>query len=458
MSALKYLAVLMFAVLPLWSQGNSSGAQPAAALPVWSQADSSEAQPPADDAAMVAPAPISNEGYSLAFAAETPRSNYLRAGLNFGTVYDDHVFTNLSTNGQAVRDVRYSIWPALSLEQTRSRFRWDLSYSPGFTFHQSYSSVHEFDHSLGLGLEYRLSPHVTLSLKESFQKTSGLLNLSQQSAVPSTEVPMNGPNVIVPPTTPRIANSSDVQITHQFGPNVMVGAKGSLTGLWYPDRSTLPGLFDSTGRAAEGFYTHRLSGRHYIGVTYSFQQLLTHPDQSETETHSTLLFYTLYLPPTLTISVFAGPEHSDTHGGISLPSQKWSPAGGASFGWHGPRAGFVASYERKINSGGGLSGAVLSNSAAASVRWQLARTVTTGIEAGYSTNSLSDSVPLAGGGGHTWSGTASLQHPMGERMAVRMGYTRLHQSYTDIAAIANAPNQNSVWISLSYQFERPLGR
>jgi hypothetical protein len=448
----------MFAVLPLWSQENSSGARPAAALPVWSQEDLSEVRPPGDEAAMVVPSPISEAGYSLAFAAEAPRLNYLRAGLNFGTTSDDNVL-NLSTNGQGVSEVRYSIWPTLSLEQTRSRLRWDLSYSPEFTFHQRYSSVHEFDHSLALGLEYRLSPHVTLSLKESFQRTSDLLNLSQQSAVPLADGPMNGPNVIIPPTTARISNFSDVQITYQFGPNAMVGAKGSLSGLWYPDRSILPGLFDSTGRAAQGFYTHRLSGRHYVGVTYAFQQLFTHPDQGETETHSALLFYTLYLPPTVTLSLFAGPEHSDTHGGILLPSQKWSPAGGASLGWHGSRAGFVASYERKINSGGGLSGAVLSNSAAASVRWQLARTVTTGVEAGYSTNTLLDSAPLFGSGGHTWSGTASLQHPIGEHMAVKMGYTRLQQSYNDIfAAIANAPNRNSVWISLSYQFERPLGR
>ena len=39
---------------------------------------------------------------------------------------------------------------------------------------------------------------------------------------------------------------------------------------------------------------------HYIGVTYAFQQLLTHPGQAETQTHSALLFYTLYLPRALT--------------------------------------------------------------------------------------------------------------------------------------------------------------
>jgi hypothetical protein len=39
-----------------------------------------------------------------------------------------------------------------------------------------------------------------------------------------------------------------------------------------------------------------------------------------------------------------------------------------------------------------------------------------------------------------------------------MGYTRLHQTYADIPAIANTPNRQRVWASVSYQFQRPLGR
>ena len=47
---------------------------------------------------------------------------------------------------------------------------------------------------------------------------------------------------------------------------------------------------------------------------------------------------------------------------------------------------------------------------------------------------------------------------MGERLALQMGYTHLHQSYSSIAAIAQAPERNYVWMSIAYQFLRPLGR
>src|SRR5665811_975554 len=94
------------------------------------------------------------------------------------------------------------------------------------------------------------------------------------------------------------------------------------------DRYNLPGLYDSTSRSAEGFYTQRLSRKHYIGATYAFQDLFTKPNQGETQTHSTLMFYSFALPAT-TVSLFAGPERSDSHGGPARPIHKWSPATGA---------------------------------------------------------------------------------------------------------------------------------
>ena len=203
-----------------------------AALPLWSQTDSSGAQPAGEEVPMFNPAPASEEGYSLAFASETPRTNYLLGGLTLGTAYDSNI---LPGNGPAVSDVKYSVWPSISLAQSRSRLGWNLTYDPGFKVYQNNPSLNGTDHYLELGVEYRLSPHITLSVTNSFQKTSDLLNLSEQTASTSgtgvTPVPNNS---ILPPATARISNVGDAEITYQFGPNAMVGAKGTLSGLWYP--------------------------------------------------------------------------------------------------------------------------------------------------------------------------------------------------------------------------------
>ena len=404
---------------------------------------------------MFSPDPLSNEGYSLGFTSEAERTNYVRAGIGFGTAYDDNV---LPSSGQAVSDVRYSIWPSISLQQSRPRLGWTLTYSPGYTIHQNLGSINGIDHNLALGFDYRISPHVTLSLGSSFQKTSDLLNLPAQNSPSAGSAA--GPSLtdsVVPPATARVSSLNDAEITYQFGPNAMVGARGTFSGLWYPDRAKLNGLYDSTAESASGFYTHRLSGMHYIGVSYGFQKLLTHPGQSETQTQSAFLFYTLYLPPSLSVSLFAGPEHSDTLVENTGPLHQWSPAAGASVAWHGEHASLGASYSHRIGDGGGLAGAVLSNRVDASARWRFARAMTAGLEGNYSTSSLLDS-QLLGLGGHSWSGSASLQRPLGDKLDLQMGFTHLHQSYSSVNAISNAPNRNNVWISLSYQFERSLGR
>jgi hypothetical protein len=446
-----YLTViLVLATVPLWSQADSSGAKPAGeGGAIWSRTESSEDARVGEDAPMITPAPFSDEGYSLAFASETPRTNYLRGGLTVGTVYDDNL---VPSSGQDIVDVRYSIWPSLSLQQSRSRLAWSLSYSPGIMVYQRYTSLNGIDHSMALSSDYRLSPHVTLSVEDSFLKRSDIFNLPNASSVQSPV------NAILPPATTVITNLGDAALTYQFGPNELIGAKGSISGLWYPNRANLNGLYDSSAVGSEAFYTRRLSGHHYVGATYGLHKLFTHPGHVETQTQSTLLFYTLSLPPTLTMAFFAGPEHSATNGDIKLARRVWSPALGGSLGWHGAHASMVAGYAQRITSGGGLSGAVFSRSTDGSVRWQFTKTLTASLSTLYLVNRVLDSPGSFGNGGHSVSGTASLERSLGEHLGLQMGYTRLHQSYANVPVISNTPNRNNVWVSLSYQFDRPMGR
>ena len=62
------------------------------------------------------------------------------------------------------------------------------------------------------------------------------------------------------------------------------------------------------------------------------------------------------------------------------------------------------------------------------------------------------------GNGHTVSGTASLQQQFGQHLNVQLGYTRLHQNYSAVAVLAATPDTNREFVSISYQFSRPLGR
>ena len=441
-----FVGIILLAVCPVWAQVAASGAEAAATGPA------------GGGGGMVTPAPVSGEGYSMGFTSET-RSNYLRGGLVFSSAYDSDATTG--TNGQPVSDVSYSIWPTISLDQTRSRLHWVFSYSPGFTFYQKTSSLNQADQNLGINLSYRLSPHVTLSVRDTFLKTSNVLNQPTSDLASPVSGGVSVPNnSVIAPIADTLTNNANVSITYQFSANGMVGASGTFMNLHYPNEAQVPGLYDSSSRGGSAFYNHRLSKMHYIGATYQYQMFLAYPTvgQSETQVNSIYLFYTVYLKPTLSLSFFGGPQYSNTQQ-FGLPtSSTWSPAGGASMSWQGKLTSFAASYSRTINSGSGLAGAVQSSAANGSFRRQLTRMLSMSFGASYASNDVLDAQPMFNTGGQTISGNASVQRQVGEHLNLQVQYTRLHQSYSDVAAISSIPNRNRVAVNISYQFSRPLGR
>jgi hypothetical protein len=404
---------------------------------------------------MVTPTPVSNQSYSMSFAIEEPRSNYLSGAIAFGSGYDDNIF--MST--PQIHDVNYTISPSITLRQSRSLLQWDLNYSPQFTLYQNHSSYDQIGQNFASSLEYRLSPHVTLSLNDTFIRTSNTLGQLYQNPNDNTS---NGtqppPDVIITPLADRLSNVGSAEITYQFALNGMVGASGTFSELHYLNPDQAPGLYDSSARSANAFYTHRLSGKHYIGASYSFQDLLASPGNAETQTNSVLLFYTLYLNPTSSIAVFAGPEHSVTAGIGPSALVMWSPVAGVSFGWQGAHTSFSAGLSQKISQGGGLAGAVRSRSADLSLRRQLTRNWTVALAGDYSKNTYLQTLSSSSTGGHTFSANASISRSLGQHLELQLGYTRLQQNYSDLAAPNASSDRNRAWMSLSYQFQRPLGR
>ena len=97
------------------------------------------------------------------------------------------------------------------------------------------------------------------------------------------------------------------------------------------------------------------------------------------------------------------------------------------------------------------------DSGTSSIRRQIAKTLTGAVSGAYSQNKVIGNL-FAGTNGHSISGTVEVEKLMGQYLAVRLGYTRLHQTYAGITAIALHPDTNREFIAISYHFSRPLGR
>jgi hypothetical protein len=455
------LGIVLVTGAPLWSQVNAASETtpvPPATNTALAQTTDTTQAPAAVEDRMQTPPPVSGAAYPTAYTSEQ-RSNYLRGGLTFTTAYSDNVLGGITSN--PVSDVSYSIFPNIALDRTTPRMHWVLSYSPGFTFYQRVSSRNQENQNVSIDFKYRLSPHVTLSLRDTFQKSSSVLDQPDlASAGVVTGGTQGGGIAIVAPLADQLTNSGNAELTYQFSVNGMIGASGTFTNLNYSNPTQVPGLADSSSQAGSAFYSHRLSKKHYIGASYQYQRLLSYPagmPQNETQTNTVLAFYTLYLKANLSLSVSAGPQHYEVDQ-FPLPSaQSWSPAVTVSAGWQARHTNVAASYSRIVSGGGGLVGAFHSNMANLSLRQQLSQNWNAQVVGAYSINkTVSPLFPSPGG--HSISGSASIQRKLGQHLNAEAGYTRLHQSYGEIAAISTAPDTNREWVSISYQFARPLGR
>jgi hypothetical protein len=367
-----------------------------------------------------------------------------------------------------VSDVSYSVAPFIALDETTPRLHMVLTYAPGFTFYQKTSARNETDQNASINLQYRLSPHVTFSARDSFQKSSNIFNQPDLGSGAGVSGGTQGPNFsVIAPIADLLSNSGNAGITWQFAPNGMVGGSGTFTNLHYSNQSEVPGLFDSNSQGGSVFYSLRVSKMHYIGATYQYQRLISNPTngQSETQTHAILFFYTLYATSRFSMSCFGGPQYSDTVQPplpplqIKLPEARaWTPAAGASLSWQSRMTNVAVSYSHIISGGGGLMGAVKMDSASASIGQQLTRRLSASVAGGYAQNDVLASALAGGSNGHSVFGTASLQQQIGQHINLQLGYNRIHQNYSSVAVLAATPNTNREFVSISYQFSRPLGR
>lgn len=416
---------------------------------------------------MQTPPPVTGQTYPTAFASEE-RANYLRYGVVFTPAYTDNALGGGGSTSHPVSDISYSVAPTLAIDERTPRMQWVATYAPGFTFYQRLSTRNEADQNASLNFSYRLSPHVTFNAQDGFQKSSNVFNQPNFGSAGAVSGGGQVPNFsVIAPIADRLSNSGNVGLTYQFALNGMIGANGTFTNLHYPDPSQVPGLFDSSSQGGSAFYSLRISKLNYLGATYQYQRLVSYPTAglSETQTHAVMFFYTMYPSTHFSMSFFGGPQYSDTVQPpvppLNLPTPEakaWTPAAGASLNWQGRLSNISLSYSHVISGGGGLIGAVHMDNGSALFRQRIAKTLSGYISGTYTQNKIVGTFTAGANNGHSISGTASLEQQLGQHLSVTLGYTRLHQSYTGVPVVSVFPDTNREYVSISYQFSRPLGR
>jgi hypothetical protein len=428
-------------------------------LPAWCQVDSNSegtGTNSTDSTQLSVPPPVNGQSYSTAFAGES-ESNYLRTGFSFTTAYSDSV----AGVNPAISSMSYSIWPSLALDRTTYRSHLLLNYNPGFTYYQKATSLNQWSQNVGLSYQYKFSPYLAVSLQESFQKTSNVFNQANPASATSVSgaIPTIGIAVITP-AADQLSNATNLQVAYQVSESGTIGASGNFNAFKYLDSAQASGLSNSQSAGASVFYSTRFRDRYSLGASYQYQNFLSFQSNAPSthgQTDTIFLFFTVYLKPTLSISISAGPQHySSTQPPLSSVAS-WQPMTLASLSWRGERTTIAASYSRTVSGAGGLNGTFNSNNADMSVGWRANRNWTAAVSGGYSNyQTLTPLFVGSNSGGHSLFGGLSLQRTINDRLQLGLGYNWTHQSYAGVAAVSNAPNINRVFVTLTYHFDRPL--
>jgi hypothetical protein len=428
------------------------------------------AVPPQESGAPV-PLPLNLDASSLRFSSESARSNYLEMGVQTGATYDDNL---LSAATRPIGSFSYNVLPTIRLEESRRRLIWGLNYSGGYTANQRFSDYNQGSHKAGIDVKYRLSPHVKVRVSDSFLRTSVLFGQFQSDAAGGGTGVIQQPNQsVITPLSEQQNNLAAAEITYQFSAGDLVGATGTFSDTHFSHVAGSTELLNTSTQEADGFYTHRFAAHNWSGIAYKFQRLRFHPSIEETDTHSFLLFHTVYLQPRMALAFFAGPEYSQLNSqivatSITLPFVSvvsdpayrgtWTVAGGASFSWQGKLTSVQGSAARKVTDGGGLLSGVRATVAGGGVRRQLGRSSTVELSASYG-----DSRPLEQGSGsfslvRSVSGSVGWEQKLGRSFSVQLGYARDYQQQNLAATSALDINHNRGWVTLGYQFTKALGR
>jgi hypothetical protein len=410
---------------------------------------------------MQTPPPVSDQAYPSAVGADA-HSNYLRATFNVTTGFSDNVRGNvIGTLVYAVNDVFYTLSSNVGIDRSTPRAHLVLNYSPGVTLYQRTSSYNQLTQDVDFNLQYRLSPHATFTLLDGLLKSSGVAN--QPYLVSGEAVSGSAPSLIsvVFPIADVFSNVAAAQLSYQFKRDGMIGGGGSYGSQEYLNKSQAQGLYDSSSRGGSAFYSHRLSKKNYIGSNYQYSRILVYPSGSlsQISANSISAFYTIYLKPTVSLSISGGPQHFSVFQRPLPVYTAWQPTFTVGVGWQVHKVNIVGSYTRIVSGGGGLVGAFESTSATVTARRQFSRTWSAGVALSYMINKNVTPAYLqsTAQGGHSATGAITAQHQLTEHFQLAVGYTRWQQRYSSLQVISDTPSTDRVFFTVSYQLRRPLG-
>jgi opacity protein-like surface antigen len=384
-----------------------------------------------------------------------------------GSSYDDNIFGN---DQQRVSDVAFQFGPSLNVRREGQRLNLGLSYEPHFRIYRRASELNGVDQTFGFDAAYRASSRLSFRGRTSAYYTTGIFQPNRsEEFLPGLGSPSTLNDTVFTPTARQLTWSLRIDASYQVAAHDSVNLFVGQSRLDFRQQISNSGSLQNTEQKDAGLvYQHRLSPHTTLGMDYQYVDIRFGSD-SRTIVHSAFFSYAQQVSPSLTLSVFGGPQFSHLHEVIALPLGPFTfriPVSRATSNWalggtvtkQLDKTAFQLTAQRQVSDGGGLLGAVVSSSVGTSVRRRLPGHWDASWSAGYADNRSLDTTSSRGAYQSLTAG-AGLGRSLTEKLSVRVGYDFMHQRGSGQSQLFGDIDRDLWSVQFSYRFhEIALGR
>lgn len=393
----------------------------------------------------------------LQFEGESLPANQVTFSLGTAFFYDDNV---LAKNSQRLSDEAVSFDSHLGITKHSERLTVSLDYMPFFLLYRQIDQYDRVNHSANLNLAYRLSPRVILGLQDTFSYQSGIYTPLTAQAIMSGPASPTGLNLMIIPYTIRgVTNTTGVALTFVKSGRTSFTFIGGYNRRKFGKPTAGQPLYNGNGESGGLQYQYRVTERTSFGI------LVLHLDntcrggqyfgnQLRYQIESAFLSLGSRLSPTVTVTVFGGPQYISTLGllapGISL-AEHFQGSGGGSITKQVRSTAVDLSFQRSVSDSGGLYTFVMDSFATLGVRQRLVGKWEADL---YGGAARADASLFKSVNGRTDAliGGINLNRPFLHGSVFRISYDTTHQLSKGTLPIAANFDRNQVAAGIDYQF------
>lgn len=405
----------------------------------------------------------------LTTSSEQLYTDVLDLSVRLSALFDDNA---LGDNLNQHSDTGFDVQPTIDFKQELKRLNWNFFYSPGFSANQHYSQRRYFSQIAGTSLTYFLRPHLQLDVHGRGNVTTNPFDqLDHSFSSPHSGLLDQTNTTVILPRYKQIGEEGGLGLTWLESAFTTISLTGDFSELRYRDipGASIQQLKRLNTRIVNGraVVAHRISRKHTVGVLYNYQDLSFPLAHARTVVHSIQGYDEFSITPSMTLTLFGGPEYSRVHDQVELsfffftltiPSftTQWSGAGGAQYDWQGTHSAFRGSFVRRVSDGGGLVGVVRLYDGRADFRQRLSRRWTAVLDGYYATNNSLG--PVSSSSLHSYGGGAGIERRISENFSADLRYSRLHQNISGSITGSRVDDDNRVMLSVQYHWTHPIGR